>query len=51
MDITDVDEGEFHEAMRVSIPPLVQLLKHWDHNLRLVAVSALENLTKHGELQ
>jgi hypothetical protein len=42
----------FYEALRFAIPSLVGLLKHRDFNvLSAAAVSALESLAKHGELQ
>jgi hypothetical protein len=49
-DITDVDcEDKFNEALRIAGPSLVQFLEHF--NVRSAAVSALENLSKHGKLQ
>jgi hypothetical protein len=47
----DKSHEALHEGLSVVIPWLVRLLKHWDVHARSAAVSILENLTKHGELQ
>jgi hypothetical protein len=51
VDIADKREEEFHEALMVAIPSLVQLLKRRDVNVQSAAISVIENLAEHGELQ
>jgi hypothetical protein len=51
VDIADKYEVEFHETLIVAIPSLVQFLEHPNYNVPSAAVSVLEKLANHGELQ
>jgi hypothetical protein len=44
-------EDEFHEALIVTIPSLVELLHYRDDRTQALTLSVLEILAKHGELQ
>jgi HEAT repeat protein len=43
------DEVEFHEAIRMAIPPLAMLLNDHSDDVRSATVSALVKLVDHGE--
>jgi hypothetical protein len=51
VDIADKREEEFHAALIVAIPSLVQLLKRRDVNAQSAAISVIENLAGDSELR
>jgi len=41
--------ADFHDAIAVAVPQIVELLNHQDWSVRFVGTNAMEKLFEHGQ--